>query len=733
METLFVMVPLAAVLALVFAYVFYSQMRKESEGTPTMQEIAEHVRKGAMAYLKQQYKVVAIVFVILALFFAVLAYGFHVQNPWVPFAFLTGGFFSGLAGFIGMKTATAASARTANAARNSLNSGLKIAFRSGAVMGLTVVGLGLLDISVWYLVLNAFVDATGPQKLVVITTTMLTFGMGASTQALFARVGGGIYTKAADVGADLVGKVEAGIPEDDPRNPATIADNVGDNVGDVAGMGADLYESYCGSILATAALGASAFYNDGDVQAKAVFAPMLIAAVGIILSIVGIYTVKTKEGAGMSQLLKSLGFGVNLSSALIAAASFGILYLLEIPNWAGLSCSVIVGLVAGFIIGQSTEYYTSHSHKPTQTIAHSAESGPATVIISGLGMGMISTAVPVITIAVAIILSFLFATGFDTANLLTAHNLSLGLYGIGIAAVGMLSTLGITLATDAYGPIADNAGGNAEMSRLEPHVRQRTDVLDALGNTTAATGKGFAIGSAALTALALLASYIEEVKIGLQHIGTTTIDIAGRTVDVAQATIPDFMAYYQVDLMNPKVLIGVFVGSMMAFLFCGLTMNAVGRAAGKMVEEVRRQFREIKGILTGDATPDYARCVAISTQGAQREMLFPSLLAIIVPVLVGIFFGVSGVLGLLVGGLGAGFVLAVFMANSGGAWDNAKKYIEEGNMGGKGSEAHKATVVGDTVGDPFKDTSGPSLNILIKLMSMVSIVMAGLTVAFSIL
>lgn len=733
METLFVMVPLAAVLALAFAYVFYSQMRKESEGTPTMQEIAEHVRKGAMAYLKQQYKVVAIVFVILALFFAVLAYGFHVQNPWVPFAFLTGGFFSGLAGFIGMKTATAASARTANAARNSLNSGLKIAFRSGAVMGLTVVGLGLLDISVWYLVLNAFVDATGPQKLVVITTTMLTFGMGASTQALFARVGGGIYTKAADVGADLVGKVEAGIPEDDPRNPATIADNVGDNVGDVAGMGADLYESYCGSILATAALGASAFYNDGDVQAKAVFAPMLIAAVGIILSIVGIYTVKTKEGAGMSQLLKSLGFGVNLSSALIAAASFGILYLLDIPNWAGLSCSVIVGLVAGFIIGQSTEYYTSHSHKPTQTIAHSAASGPATVIISGLGMGMISTAVPVITIAVAIILAFLFATGFDTANLLTAHNLSLGLYGIGIAAVGMLSTLGITLATDAYGPIADNAGGNAEMSRLEPHVRQRTDVLDALGNTTAATGKGFAIGSAALTALALLASYIEEVKIGLQHIGTTTIDIAGRTVDVAQATIPDFMAYYQVDLMNPKVLIGVFVGSMMAFLFCGLTMNAVGRAASKMVEEVRRQFREIKGILTGDATPDYARCVAISTQGAQREMLFPSLLAIIVPVLVGIFFGVSGVLGLLVGGLGAGFVLAVFMANSGGAWDNAKKYIEEGNMGGKGSEAHKATVVGDTVGDPFKDTSGPSLNILIKLMSMVSIVMAGLTVAFSIL
>lgn len=732
-ETLFYLAPIASVVALVFAYIFFKQMMKESEGTDTMKEIASHVRKGAMAYLKQQYKVVLIVFIFLSIFFAVLAYGFGVQNPWVPFAFLSGGFFSGLAGFIGMKTATYASARTANAARRSLNSGLKLAFRSGAVMGLVVVGLGLLDISLWYLLLNHFVEATGAQKLVVITTTMLTFGMGASTQALFARVGGGIYTKAADVGADLVGKVEAGIPEDDPRNPATIADNVGDNVGDVAGMGADLYESYCGSILATAALGASAFYINPEMQLKAVFAPMIIAAVGIILSIIGIYVVRTKEGAGMKQLLGSLGKGVNLSSALIAISTFGIFYYLQIENWMGISFSVVTGLVAGIVIGQSTEYYTSHSYKPTQKIADSSQTGPATVIISGIGLGMISTAIPVITIAIAIILSFLCATGFDTANMLSAHNLSLGLYGIGIAAVGMLSTLGITLATDAYGPIADNAGGNAEMSHLEPEVRKRTDVLDALGNTTAATGKGFAIGSAALTALALLASYIEEIKIGLQHIGQNTIDVAGRVVNVAEATIPDFMEYYQINLMNPKVLAGVFIGSMMSFLFCGLTMNAVGRAAQKMVEEVRRQFKEFPGILTGKDKPDYARCVEISTKGAQQEMLFPSILAIIVPVLTGIVFGVSGVMGLLAGGLGAGFVLAVFMANAGGAWDNAKKYVEEGHYGGKGSPSHKATVVGDTVGDPFKDTSGPSLNILIKLMSMVAIVMAGLTVAFSIL
>lgn len=731
---IFWLVPVAAVIALLFARYFFVQMKKESEGNDKMKRIASHVRKGAMAYLKQQYKVVGWVFLVLVIFFAVLAYGFGVQNPWVPFAFLTGGLFSGLAGFIGMKTATYASARTAQAASESLNRGLKVAFRSGAVMGLTVVGLGLLDISAWYVVLDYFVGADGGQKLVVITTTMLTFGMGASTQALFARVGGGIYTKAADVGADLVGKVEAGIPEDDPRNPATIADNVGDNVGDVAGMGADLYESYCGSVLATAALGAAAFsMTGGEMQLNAVFAPMLIAAVGILLSIIGIFLVRTKEGASMKQLLGSLGLGVNVSSVLIAGFTFLILYLLGIENWLGLSFSVITGLVAGIIIGRATEYYTSHSYRPTQKIAESASTGPATVIISGIGMGMISTAIPVLTIAAAIILAYLCATGFDLHNMLSAENLSIGLYGIGIAAVGMLSTLGITLATDAYGPIADNAGGNAEMAGLDPEVRRRTDALDALGNTTAATGKGFAIGSAALTALALMASYIEEIKIGLIHIGQNTIEVLGKTVNVVDATIPDFMEYYGVNLMNPKVLIGVFVGSMMAFVFCGLTMNAVGRAAQSMVEEVRRQFREIKGIMTGETEPDYARCVAISTKGAQREMLFPSLLAIAVPMLMGLVFGVAGVLGLLVGGLGSGFVLAVFMANAGGAWDNAKKYVEEGNLGGKGSECHKATVVGDTVGDPFKDTSGPSLNILIKLMSMVAIVMAGLTVAFSVL
>ena len=568
--------------------------------------------------------------------------------------------------------------------------------------------------------------------MMIITTTMLTFGMGASTQALFARVGGGIYTKAADVGADLVGKVEAGIPEDDPRNPATIADNVGDNVGDVAGMGADLYESYCGSILATAALGAAAFA--GDMQVKAVLAPMLIAAVGIVLSIIGIFLVRTKEGAGMKQLLRSLGLGVNISSVLIAVMTFVILYALQIENWIGISFSVIVGLVAGIIIGQSTEYYTSHSYKPTKRIADSAQTGPATVIISGIGMGLISTAVPVLTVSIAIILAYLCAIEFNFTAMVTAENLGYGLYGIGIAAVGMLSTLGITLATDAYGPIADNAGGNAEMSGLDPKVRKRTDTLDALGNTTAATGKGFAIGSAALTALALLASYIEEVKIGFEHIGRETLTLSdGVTKAVGEMNILDFMDYYQISLINPKVLIGIFIGSMMAFLFCGLTMNAVGRAAQHMVEEVRRQFREIKGILQGTATPDYARCVAISTRGAQREMLLPSLLAIIVPIAVGFVFGVAGVMGLLVGGLSSGFVLAVFMANSGGAWDNAKKYIEEGNLGGKGSECHKATVVGDTVGDPFKDTSGPSLNILIKLMSMVSIVVAGLTVAYSLM
>ncbi len=737
MENKFIyLVLLASLLALGFAFYFFKQMMKESEGTDTMKKIAKHVRDGAMAYLKQQYKVVIIVFLVLAAIFSVMAY-FNLQNNWVPFAFLTGGFFSGLAGFFGMKTATYASARTANAAQNSLNKGLKVAFRAGAVMGLTVVGLALLDISVWYLILDHFVDSTDHNKLIYITTTMLTFGMGASTQALFARVGGGIYTKAADVGADLVGKVEAGIPEDDPRNPATIADNVGDNVGDVAGMGADLYESYAGSILATAALGAAAFISNGAMQVKAVMAPMMIAAVGVVLSIIGIFLVKTKEGAKMKDLLGSLGLGVNVSSVLIAVSTFGILYVLGIENWIGISFSVIVGLVAGIIIGQATEYYTSQSYRPTQKVAESSATGPATVIISGLGLGMISTAIPVVTISFAIILAFL-AAQFDVINFTFNSNLTLGLYGIGIAAVGMLSTLGITLATDAYGPIADNAGGNAEMSGLDPEVRKRTDALDALGNTTAATGKGFAIGSAALTALALLASYIEEIKIALERIAHASVNGLAKvgsellTVDqIRLSSFQDFMEYYNVTLMNPVVLVGIFIGAMMAFVFCGLTMNAVGRAAQSMVAEVRRQFREIAGIMEGKAEPDYARCVAISTKGAQREMLFPSILAIVVPVVVGVILGVGGVVGLLIGGLSSGFVLAVFMANAGGAWDNAKKYIEEGNLGGKGSDSHKATVVGDTVGDPFKDTSGPSLNILIKLMSMVSIVMAGLTVAWS--
>ena len=712
------------------AWYFFCSMMKCDEGTPRMREIARYVREGAMAYLKQQYKVVCYVFIALAIIFAFMAYVLKVQNPWVPVAFLTGGFFSGLAGFFGMKTATYASGRTANAARQGLDKGLSIAFRSGAVMGLVVVGLGLLDIAMWFLILNYFYEGE-PMGLVTITTTMLTFGMGASTQALFARVGGGIYTKAADVGADIVGKVEADIPEDDPRNPATIADNVGDNVGDVAGMGADLYESYCGSILSTAALGATAFAMTPDVQIKAIIAPMIIAAVGIFLSIIGIFLVHTKEGATMKNLLNSLALGTNTAALLIAIASFVILYLLGISNWIGLSFSVISGLVAGVIIGQATEYYTSHSYRPTKKIAEAGQTGSATVIIKGIGTGMISTCIPVLTIGIAIMLSYLCANGFDMS--LSAESISHGLYGIGIAAVGMLSTLGITLATDAYGPIADNAGGNAEMSELGEDIRHRTDALDALGNTTAATGKGFAIGSAALTALALLASYVEEVKMAMIHAvqgGQQFFDSAGNIFDPSSATMPDFMNFFQVTLMNPTVLVGAFIGAMAAFLFCGLTMEAVGRAAQKMVVEVRRQFKTIAGILEGKATPDYGRCVEISTKAAQHEMILPAFLAIVIPIVVGCVLGVAGVLGLLVGGLSAGFTLAVFMANAGGAWDNAKKMVEEGTFGGKGSFAHKATIVGDTVGDPFKDTSGPSLNILIKLMSMVSIVMAGLTVAF---
>lgn len=736
LEPLFWLTPTSAILALIFAFFFFRWMMAKDEGTETMQRIAAHVRAGARAYLSQQYRVVAVVFVILALVFCYMAYGLRVQNPWVPFAFVTGGFFSALAGYFGMRTATYASNRAAAAAQESLNAALVVAFRSGAVMGLVVVGLALLDISIWFLVLNHFIgdDGIPGQKLVIITTTMLTFGMGASLQALFARVGGGIFTKAADVGADLVGKVEAGIPEDDPRNPATIADNVGDNVGDVAGMGADLYESYCGSILATASLGAAAYAAQPDMQLKAVLAPMIIGALGTLLSIGGIFLVRVRQEGSQKQLGAALSRAVNLSSLMIVFGSLGVLHLLGIDNLWGIWGAIVTGLITGIVIGYATEYYTSHAYAPTRKIAESSQTGPATVIISGMGTGFLSTAVPVLAIVAGITFAFLSASGWSFANL------SGGLYGIGIAAVGMLSTLGLTLATDAYGPIADNAGGNAEMSHLGPEVRKRTDALDALGNTTAATGKGFAIGSAALTALALLASYMEELKMAIARIVSKTgeyvfpnLDRITSSEEVHALDLTTLVDSFQVNLMNPKVLIGLFIGSMMAFVFCGLTMQAVGRAAQSMVDEVRRQFRDIKGILEGEAEPEYAKCVEISTKGAQKEMMIPSSLAIIVPVVTGMVFGVAGVIGLLAGGLSAGFVLAIFMANSGGAWDNAKKYIEEGHLGGKGSAAHKAAVIGDTVGDPFKDTSGPSLNILIKLMSMVSIVMAGLTVATSFL
>lgn len=729
MEDLFWIGFVGAAIALLFAWLQRSRVMSFSEGNEKMRKIAASIREGANAYLKHQYTTVFKVFLVVFILLLIIAFGSggKMLSQFTPFAFLTGGIWSMLAGFIGMKIATNSNARTAQAASESLNKGLRVAFSSGSVMGFTVVGLGMLDITIWFFLLRYAFGINDPVSL---GNIMVMNGMGASFMALFARVGGGIYTKAADVGADLVGKVEAGIPEDDPRNPATIADNVGDNVGDVAGMGADLYESYCGSILSTAAIGATAFAINADMQLKAVIAPMIIAAVGIFLSLLGIYLVRTKEGATMKELLHSLSLGTNVAAVLIAIATFCILYLMQIENWVGVSFSVLSGLAAGVVIGQATEYYTSHSYKPTQKIAEASQTGPATVIIKGIGTGMISTMIPVVTISVAIMLSYLFANNFDLS--MSAESISKGLYGIGIAAVGMLSTLGITLATDAYGPIADNAGGNAEMSELGEEVRQRTDALDALGNTTAATGKGFAIGSAALTALALLASYVEEIKIAMQRAvneGQTFIDNAGNMFNPSTANMIDFMDFFQVNLMNPKVLVGAFIGGMAAFLFCGLTMGAVGRAAQTMVNEVRRQFSEIKGILEGKATPDYGRCVEISTRSAQREMVFPSLLAIIIPIVVGVLLGVGGVMGLLVGGLTTGFTLAVFMANSGGAWDNAKKMVEEGHFGGKGTECHKATIVGDTVGDPFKDTSGPSLNILIKLMSMVSIVMAGLTVA----
>ena len=722
-------VPVGSIIALFFAYIFYREVMKQSEGTPAMVEIAQTVREGSMAYLNQQYKVVGVVFFLLCVIFLIMAFGLEAQNKVVPFAFLTGGFFSGLCGFLGMKTATNASARTACAAQISLNNGLRIAFRAGAVMGLVVVGFALLDIAAWLLILyylfpKIFPGFLAENPLPQITVIMLSFGMGASTQALFARVGGGIYTKAADVGADLVGKVEAGIPEDDPRNPAVIADSVGDNVGDVAGMGADLYESYAGSILATAALGVAAVaakdYTNVELQLKYLSAPMVLAGLGAILSIIGIYLVRAKEGATMKQLMSALNLGINFSSVAIAVAAALVLHYLDLPNKWQVWIAIVTGLTAGIIIGKVTEIFTSHDYEPTRGIAKQSSSGPATVIIEGVAVGMESTAIPVITIVIAIALSF-YIPGGATEPLM-------GLYGVGIAAVGMLATLGITLATDAYGPIADNAGGNAEMAELAPEVRHRTDQLDSLGNTTAATGKGFAIGSAALTALALLAAYIEEIRYGLIHSAhQDVLNIPGvGPVETLKVTIPQFMTYYDVTLMNPKVLVGLFSGSVISFYFCALTMKAVGRAAGAMVAEVRRQFQEKPGIMERTEKPDYARCVEISTVGAQREMVYPALIALIIPVLIGLFLGVAGVLGLLTGGLATGFVLAVMMANAGGAWDNAKKYVETGEVGGKGSEAHKATVVGDTVGDPFKDTSGPSLNILIKLMSMVSVVFAGL-------
>ncbi|MCR5453754.1 MAG: sodium-translocating pyrophosphatase [Bacteroidales bacterium] len=737
-------VPVSSVIALLFAWLFYKKMVAANEGNARMIEIAGYVREGAMAYLARQYKVVIKVFIILAVLLLGLAY-MGVQNPFVPIAFLTGGFFSGLCGYLGMKTATNASSRTAQGASESLNRGLQVAFRSGAVMGLVVVGFGLLDIALWFLLLKEVVftpenmqngleifgltfvhpGTTEHQKLIEITATMLTFGMGASTQALFARVGGGIYTKAADVGADLVGKTEAGIPEDDPRNPATIADNVGDNVGDVAGMGADLYESYCGSILATAALGAALPGVDATGQSNAVIAPMIVAAVGIILSIAGIFLVRTKESATQKNLLHALLLGTGGSSAFILV----VIALMAAAGWItwGIFGSAVAGLAAGVIIGQGTEYYTSDEYKPTRGIAHQAQQGPATTIIDGIAVGMFSTWLPVVTIVAGIVIAFASAGGFE------AGGFAKGVYGIGFAAVGMLSTLGITLATDAFGPIADNAGGNAEMSGLDPEVRKRTDALDGLGNTTAATGKGFAIGSAALTAMALLAAYVEEIRLWIAKTPDILSDFLAKTgaENIASATMDNFVQYFQLNIFNPMLLGGVFIGAMMAFVFCAMTMKAVGRAAGKMVEEVRRQFREIKGILDGKATPEYAKCVEISTAGAQKEMVLPSILAIVVPVATGLVLGVAGVIGLLVGGLSAGFTLAVMLNNAGGAWDNAKKFVEKGNYGGKGSDTHKAAVIGDTVGDPFKDTSGPSLNILIKLMSMVSVVVAGVTLVYS--
>ncbi|MEW4487833.1 sodium-translocating pyrophosphatase [Thalassoglobus sp. JC818] len=805
-----------SVAALYYAYFFFKWMLEQDEGDDLMVKIAGYVREGADAYLWRQYRVVGIFFAVTSLLLMVVAFGFNALSGVVPIAFLSGGFFSALAGWCGMKTATLASARTAQACKTSLNSGLQVAFRSGAVMGLTVVGLGLLDICLWFGVLYWIFPLFGADMtLEEITVTMLCFGMGASSQALFARVGGGIFTKAADVGADLVGKVEAGIPEDDPRNPATIADNVGDNVGDVAGMGADLYESYCGSILASAAIGVAAYHGHIKMQLMLLLLPMVLAGLGIGLSIVGVFLVQTDENADQKKLLRALGNGINGSSIGVALVAAVLVYLmLVLPSSSmseelaaeglrygsqlfGVFAAVLVGLFSGIVIGWWTEYSTSDVYSPTKRIADQAVTGPATVIIAGVAEGLYSVWVPIVVIGVAIVLAFGACTGFQFGDL---RVFAMGLYGVAIAAVGMLSTLGITLATDAYGPIADNAGGNAEMSKQDPQVRQRTDALDSLGNTTAATGKGFAIGSAALTALALLAAYLEEVRVGFDRwadsvevaltenltegqahvvrsgvlaVRTTddvkandaylvfppisrvqseqTRDVIGPDAKVGEvvtlnlvdlvdrgmvvpartARMPDFVRYYDVTIMNPRVLVGMFMGVMLAFVFCAMTMKAVGRSAKTMVEEVRRQFREIPGILEGTGEPDYAACVDISTGAAQREMIVPALLGLLVPVAVGLVLGVGGVMGMLAGGLTSGFAVAIMMSNAGGAWDNAKKYIESGAHGGKGTDAHKAAVVGDTVGDPFKDTSGPSLNILIKLMSMVSVVFAGLIVQYA--
>ncbi len=770
---LWLIAPVASIIGLLFAWKFYRQFMQVDEGTPTMKAIAEHVREGANAYLRRQYRVVVMVFI--ALFFVFLALAFlGVQNWFTPPAFIAGGFFSGLCGWLGMKSATQASARTANKARESLDGALKVAFRSGSVMGLTVVGFGLINVAVWYfamvLIYSRGLFGTDPnmplaEMLREITSTMLTFGIGASTMALFARVGGGIYTKAADVGADLVGKVEAGIPEDDPRNAATIADNVGDNVGDVAGMGADLYESYVGSILAASALGAAIpaaiLATLGMTPELAVTAPMIVAGLGIILSVLGVYMVKCREEATQKNLLRALLFGT-FSSTVLVLIAVGVFAALGVFTW-GILGAILSGLLAGVIIGQSTEWFTADEFRWTKGVARQSEMGSAPLIIEGIAVGMLSSAIPVITIVAAILASYALAGGFS--------DISLGLYGVAFAAVGMLSTLGITLATDAYGPVADNAGGNAEMSGLDPEVRQRTDALDSLGNTTAATGKGFAIGSAALTAMALLAAYVSQLPTLIRSAAAEGYYVFGNAVfyitdiaDVPEAYagmdpiaadsgIREYVHALQLNLLNPMLLSGLFLGAMMTFLFCGLTMRAVGRTAGKIVEETRRQFKKLRGKLVsngmreeqaadpdnwpdridvdGEELPNYSSCVAIATAGAQKEMVIPSLLAIIVPVLCGLVLGIAGVVGLLAGSLVAGLSLACMLNNGGGTWDNAKKWIEKGNMGGKGSEAHKASVVGDTVGDPFKDTSGPSLNILIKLMAMSSVAFAGLVVNFA--